>query len=73
MRIRLTDHTVRTKREHHGEMRLIPHAPLRTMQECADAMGINEEQAYYIHANAIQKIAAALSAWGYHKEFAQGR
>jgi hypothetical protein len=43
------------------------------MQECADAMGINEEQAYYIHANAIQKIAAALSAWGYHKEFAQGR
>jgi DNA-directed RNA polymerase sigma subunit (sigma70/sigma32) len=72
MRIRLTNHTVRTKREHHGEMLMIPHAPLRTMQECAGILGITLNQAHYIERVALEKLRPALVAYGYHKEFRQG-
>lgn len=46
-------------------MRLIPTAPVRTLEECAREMGITLEQAYYLHGTAIQKIKPALIAYGY--------
>jgi len=55
-------------REREGEMRLQPAAPLRTMEECAQELGMSVEQVKHSHELAIQKLRAALSAWGYHWE-----
>lgn len=55
-------------RKRGGEMWLVPHAPVRTLQECADELGITLDQAWILHQNAIQKIGAALAAYGYNKE-----
>lgn len=55
-------------RKREGEMWLVPHAPVRTLEECAVVMGMTVEQAKYLHETALQKIGAALAAYGYHKE-----
>lgn len=55
------------RREREGEMRIQPAAPIRTLEECAREMGMTLEQAHYVHANALQKLRAALSAYGYHR------
>ena len=44
--------------------------PITTLEECARIMGISTQQARYYHANALQKLRAALSAYGYHREMA---
>lgn len=52
-------------REREGEMRLQPAAPIRTLEECAREMSMTIEQAKYLHENALQKLGAALSVYGY--------
>lgn len=54
-------------RKREGEMWLVPHAPVRTLEECAREMNMTFEQAKYLHENALQKLRAALSAYGYHR------
>ena len=44
------------------------HGPIRTFEECAKVMQITKSAAEYAELCAFQKIAAALSAFGYHKE-----
>jgi DNA-directed RNA polymerase sigma subunit (sigma70/sigma32) len=56
-----------TDRKRDFEMRLQPAAPIRTLEECACEMSVTVEQAKYLHEQALQKLRAALSAWGYHK------
>jgi|LakMenEpi03Aug12_release.lakeMendotaPanAssembly.Ray.scaffolds.fasta_scaffold2964575_2 hypothetical protein len=58
----------RESRKRDGEMRFQPAAPIRTMEECASALGMTVEQVKHAHELALQKLRAALSAWGYHKE-----
>lgn len=42
--------------------------PIRTLSEVAEITGLTWEQVRYTEENAFDKIRAALSAWGYHKE-----
>lgn len=42
--------------------------PLRTLAEVAEITGLTWEQVRYCEENALQKLKAALSAYGYHKE-----
>jgi len=44
------------------------HGPIRTFEECAQILKITKSMAEYAELCAFQKIAAALSAFGYHKE-----
>jgi hypothetical protein len=52
-------------RRREGERRLQPAAPVRTIEECARELGMTVKQVYHAHTSAIQKIRAALSAYGY--------
>jgi DNA-directed RNA polymerase specialized sigma subunit len=38
------------------------------MEEVATLLNLTEEQVYHAHANAIKKLRAALTSFGYHKE-----
>lgn len=71
--MRIRDRTAHDRREREGEMRLQPHAPLLTLEECSELLGLTIEQVKYLHESALQKIGAALSAYGYHTEFRKGR
>lgn len=42
--------------------------PLRSLAEVAELTGLTWEQVRYCEENAFDKLRAALSAWGYHKE-----
>ena len=42
--------------------------PIRTLAEVSEMTGLTREQVRYIEGNAFDKIRAALSAYGYHKE-----
>jgi len=44
------------------------HRPLRSFPECARIMGLKEHQVKQLEYSAFNKIRAALSAYGYHKE-----
>lgn len=44
------------------------HRPLRSFPECARIMGLKEHQVKQLEYSAFDKIRAALSAYGYHKE-----
>ena len=72
MRIRIVDHT-QARRQRDGEMRLRPAEPIRSIEECAEVMGLTVEQAQFHHTSAIQKLGEALSTFGYHKEFRKGQ
>lgn len=72
MRMRTVDMTA-SRLEREGEMRLSPHMPLLTLEECSKILGLTHEQVKYLHASALQKLGAALSAYGYHREFCEGR
>ena len=48
--------------------RIKAHAPALTMEEVATLLNLTEEQVYHAHANAIKKLRAALTSFGYHKE-----
>jgi hypothetical protein len=56
------------KRNRKEEMRFVPEAPLLTLEECAEALNLTYAQVEYLHKSALQKLGAALSAWGYHRE-----
>jgi hypothetical protein len=70
MRIRIVDRT-QAKKQRDGEMRLRPAEPIRSLEECAEIMGLTMEQAMFHHTSAIQKLSKALS--GYRTEFRKGR
>lgn len=42
--------------------------PIRTMEQVAQLTGLTFEQVRYCEETAFDKMRAALSAWGYHKE-----
>ena len=50
-----------------------PHGPIRTMDEVADLLNLTFDQVRYIEACAFNKIRAALSAYGYHREIGRVR
>lgn len=70
MRIRIVDRT-QAKKQRDGEMRLRPAEPIRSLEECAEIMGLTMEQAMFHHTSAIQKLGEALA--GYRTEFRKGR
>lgn len=69
--MRLVERWASDKDKQPHQMRLQPDAPLLTLEECAEALGMTYEQVKYLHASALQKIGAALSVYGYHKEIAR--
>jgi len=42
--------------------------PIRTFEQVAELTGMSYEQVRYCEECAFDKMRAALSAWGYHKE-----
>ena len=68
MIVRTQPRWVNANRKRDGEMRFQPAAPIRTMEECASELGMTVEQVKHSHELALQKLRAALSAWGYHRE-----
>jgi len=63
--MRIVPRWVAASQKRDGEMRFQPAAPIRTLEECAREMSMTIEQAKYLHENALQKLGAALSAYGY--------
>jgi hypothetical protein len=72
MRIKARSTYSPDNRKRDGEMRMQPAAPLYTLEECSGILGLTLEQVKYLHESALQKLGAALSAYGYHEEFRKG-
>lgn len=57
----------RDEHRHHHPM-LNARGPIRTFAQVAELTGMSDEQVRDCEACAFDKLRAALSAWGYHKE-----